>query len=222
MPGVRGTQAVTALRRRGCVPTPHPHLLGSGQSQAVVSGVRAPMEGVPMGSPTSSNPVPPTSQLAGSPLCPPRALLSHVAPAWQCLPDGGGQQNAGIVAEVVDQGLPEKQICQDITPEAMQHGAQPGRHGVALGQLDCSCGCMGCPPPSPRACFTPMPPGQPIRWSLPLQMSARCLAARPFQRKNQGSESLHTCPRLHREVRAGPEPVLGSQRWRWTVMAAHI
>lgn len=38
-----------------------------------------------------------------------------------------------------------RSISQDVTPEAVQHGAQPRRHGVAPGQLNCSWGNGGVP-----------------------------------------------------------------------------
>jgi hypothetical protein len=57
----------------------------------------------------------------------------------QCSPHSRGQQDTGAVAEVVNDGLPKKQVGQDVTPKTVQHGTQPGRHRVAPGQLHSSC-----------------------------------------------------------------------------------
>lgn len=54
-------------------------------------------------------------------------------------PDGRGQQDVAVVLEIVDGAAPQDGVSHDVTPEAVEHGAQPGGHRAPAGDLHRAC-----------------------------------------------------------------------------------
>lgn len=44
-----------------------------------------------------------------------------------------------VVLEIVERAAPEHDVCQDVTTEAVQHGAEPGGHRTPARNLNRAC-----------------------------------------------------------------------------------
>lgn len=54
-------------------------------------------------------------------------------------PDSRGQQDVAVVLEVVNGAASQHDVCQDVAPKAVEHGAEPRGHGAAAGHLHRAC-----------------------------------------------------------------------------------
>lgn len=54
-------------------------------------------------------------------------------------PYSWGQQDVAVVLEVVNGAAAQHDVCQDVAPEAVEHGAEPRGHGAAAGDLHRAC-----------------------------------------------------------------------------------
>lgn len=54
-------------------------------------------------------------------------------------PYSRGQQDVAVVLEIVNGAASQHDICQDVAPKAVEHGAEPRGHGAATGDLHRAC-----------------------------------------------------------------------------------